>query len=411
MKSGILNSKGDVFLLFRNAIGGVQLSQQQWRQLFIGADLQLYNTHTTRIDVMYVLLISLTVSFYTIQYILNGQDIHKIAQFEQVLIIIATGCLVALTMIALVWYTQHLQHTQRAFTLILLSFSLILAQYVQQERVEAQMSLYPGAAAIYNQITPREDIPFYQSYEELLRDRPSIYQYEECQAMYLVEVRKCSYGELHNPKYVVALVAGSHSVHWFPALEPISRQLNFRLDVYNHDGCRFTDEDPDDHLTPQCIEWNANLMDILIEQRPDLVFTTASLNKRDYVPAGYIGQWERLEGISTIFAIRDTPRMNESVPSCLVEHDNDVLKCSMPRDEALSAVLPWENTPGLPSNVIYADLSDYFCDETTCYSVIGNVVVYRDQHHLTASYVKTLVPVLRPLIDDALQATTKKTVR
>lgn len=374
------------------------MQQQQWRPPFIGAGIHLYDTKSVNNYMMYVWFISFTISFYTVQYIVNGAHVHRLTSIERVLILIAASCLVALTAVALLMYMRHVR---LSMTIALIAMSLLLAHYVQAERIEIEMSLYPGAAAIYDQVTPRAAVSFYQKYEDVLMDRPSFYKYDECQAMYLLEVRKCSYGNVKNPDYVLALVAGSHSAHWFPALEPLAKEMNFRLDIYNHDGCRFTDADPDGHLTPQCVEWNANLLEVLKDNPPDLVFTTSTLNKRDQVPEGFIGQWKKLEGVTTIFAIRDTPRMDEDVPQCLQQHDGDIDACSMPRDEVLSRVVPWENTAGLPSNVIYADLSDYFCDDTTCYPVIGNMMVYRDQHHLTASYVETLAPVLKPYLEDA----------
>lgn len=385
---------------------------QPWYQSFISAHIDLYSNKQSNNDKIYILFLSFVVSFYTVQYILMDTYVHNMPIIEQIVVLLGTFCLVALTVIAVVLYTVRLERGgQLRFIVALLVLSLITAQYVQQQSVEAQISAYPGAAAIYYDITPRETEHFYQTYDEVLMDRPSFYQYDECQAMYLVEVRKCSYGVLNEPDYVIAVVAGSHSAHWFPALEPLAQELNFRLDMYNHDGCRFTDADPDGHLTEQCIDWNANLLEVLKKDPPSLVFTTASLNKRDHVPEGFASQWEKLEGISTIFAIRDTPRMDEHVPECLARTNGDVDACSMPRDEALSRVAPWENTPKLPSNVIYADLSDYFCDDTTCYPVIGNMMIYRDQHHLTASYVKTLVPVMRPIIKKALSTTDKRLYR
>jgi hypothetical protein len=40
------------------------------------------------------------------------------------------------------------------------------------------------------------------------------------------------------------------------------------------------------------------------------------------------------------------------------------------------------------------------CGPTVCAPVVGNVVVYRDSHHLTNTYSKTLEPyLLRRLLD------------
>jgi hypothetical protein len=49
----------------------------------------------------------------------------------------------------------------------------------------------------------------------------------------------------------------------------------------------------------------------------------------------------------------------------------------------------------LPPKVRIVDLSDYFCDVRLCYPVIGNVLVYRQLDHLTATYARTLAPILK----------------
>ena len=42
------------------------------------------------------------------------------------------------------------------------------------------------------------------------------------------------------------------------------------------------------------------------------------------------------------------------------------------------------------------DFDDAFCDDSgACPPIIGNVIVYRDAHHLTATYAESLGPALR----------------
>jgi hypothetical protein len=53
--------------------------------------------------------------------------------------------------------------------------------------------------------------------------------------------------------------------------------------------------------------------------------------------------------------------------------------------------------------VHFIDLSDYFCDGETCPPVIGNVLVYRHMNHVTATYVKTMAPMLQNALQQALQ--------
>lgn len=182
----------------------------------------------------------------------------------------------------------------------------------------------------------------------------------------------------------------------------MSKELKIKIDVYNHDGCRFTDDDFNGVMTEACMEWNENLIDILILNPPDLVFTTANVNSGDTIPVGYLSQWKKLEGITEILAVRDNPRMLVDIPMCLDQEEN-LDNCSMPRNEALSETPPWENTDGIPSNVTFVDLSEYFCDDDTCYPVIGNVIVYRDNNHITTAYSKTLAPALKIHVKEALE--------
>jgi uncharacterized ion transporter superfamily protein YfcC len=46
--------------------------------------------------------------------------------------------------------------------------------------------------------------------------------------------------------------------------------------------------------------------------------------------------------------------------------------------------------------------TDSSCDQSLCYAVVVGVITQFDQHHLTASFVKTMAPYLRPAIVAAL---------
>lgn len=270
-----------------------------------------------------------------------------------------------------------------------------------EEKTVYNLEDYPGANALAVQMTVKPDIEPIPSMLEIKENLPEFYSEEDCVTRSGERVTKCSFGVTKNPEHIIALVGGSHSGHWFPALMGFAEELKLQIDVYNHDGCRFSNDDFNGTLTEACMKWNDLVIQELIKDKPDLVFTTANLNKNDIVPVGYIEQWEKLEGVTKVFAVRDNPRMKENVPLCL-EREKDYMDCSVPREEALSSVLPWENTEGIPNNVFFADMSDYFCDDETCYSVIGNIIVYRDAHHITAEYARTLSPFLKEHIVEAL---------
>lgn len=259
----------------------------------------------------------------------------------------------------------------------------------------------PGARAISHNITAVPGAELKPTMLQAKEQLPEFYSNGCYTGGDSAAVTKCSFGVTENPAYTIALVGGSHSGHWFPALMAMSEELGLQIDVYNKDACRFSADDFEGKLTEECMEWNKNVMEPLMENPPDLIFMTANNNSGDKVPKGYIDKWKEFEGITTVFAVRDNPQMKEDPTVCVEE--KSVEKCSVPREEVLSKAVPWENTEGLPSNVIFADMSDYFCVDNTCPPVIGNVLVFRDTHHITTLYSETLTPALKEHIVEALK--------
>lgn len=260
----------------------------------------------------------------------------------------------------------------------------------------------PGAKAISHNITPAPDAKLMPTMLQAKEHLPTFYDDPNCVSFdKSSDLKKCSFGVTENPDYTIALVGGSHSGHWFPALEAMAEELKLQIDVYNKDACRFSVDDFDGHLTEACMEWNENLKESLVADPPDLIFTTANVGSEDTIPKGYLEKWKEFEGIAQIFAVRDNPRMKDDPTVCVEQ--NDIDDCSVPREDALSEIQPWENTEGIPDNVIFADMSMYFCIDDTCPPVIGNVLVYRDLHHLTTLYSETMAPALKEHILNALK--------
>jgi hypothetical protein len=44
--------------------------------------------------------------------------------------------------------------------------------------------------------------------------------------------------------------------------------------------------------------------------------------------------------------------------------------------------------------VSFVDFTDFVCEPTTCPPIIGNVYVYRDFNHPTATFMRTLSPIV-----------------
>lgn len=253
---------------------------------------------------------------------------------------------------------------------------------------------YPGAAVTaFSDVGGETGEPVVPTPVQARNDQPDLYADGCHQAVGATEVIECIYGETDNPEYTVALVGGSHSAHWLPALQGFAEEEKIQINSYTKSGCRFSTEEFDEE---DCTEWNTNLMEVILELEPDLVFTTADVTQRQEVPDGYVEAWEILEEHDIpVFAVRDNPRFTFDVPSCVEENGADDLECAVEREEILPDNAPWYSLDNPPENVHYVDFTDRFCEDDYCKAVVGNVLVYTDSHHITATYSSTLAPFVR----------------
>lgn len=270
---------------------------------------------------------------------------------------------------------------------------------------------YEGAGALgsdeqsreTSEQVPEEDREILPSPVQARSDLPKGYENGCHQDIEAAEVIKCEYGETENEKFTIALVGGSHSLHWLPALEEIATEEDIKVDSYTKSACRFNEDGGRDD---SCKEWNDNVISELEEDNPDMVFTPAdsASNKTAGVPTGFMDQWRKLDssGIQ-VFAVRDTPWFDEDIPSCVEENAGNLSECAEPRENVMAGEKPWKDVQESPENVSFYDYSDYVCEGDTCGPVAGNVLIYRDKHHLTATYAKTLGPVIRKDIMDGLK--------
>jgi len=197
--------------------------------------------------------------------------------------------------------------------------------------------------------------------------------------------------------FTLAVVGGSHSAQWLPALTDLARRSGWQLVVFTKSNCPFfLHESVSDNEVSSCRRWNENVLQRLIELRPDAVFTTSTRHEEtEFVPEGYINAWRALEARNIrVLALRDNPDFEFDASACVELHGASSPQCTLSRSQLLAATSPVELLRNPPKNVRFLDLTEYFCDRSSCPPVIGNVLVYRHRNHITASYVRTLEPML-----------------
>ncbi|MFC6433016.1 acyltransferase family protein [Nocardiopsis tropica] len=279
------------------------------------------------------------------------------------------------------------------------------------EELLADGRSYPGAAVLADGggAGRASDLPVYPSPASASEDVPATYGDGCNQTIADAEVITCVYGS-ESPERTVALVGGSHAAHWFPALERVALDHDWRLVNIVKGSCLFTDAPQTYKGAPytSCAEWNRGVMAELAALEPDAVFTTGTTTSLDasagfgeeQVVDGYVERWRELEEMGVeVVAVRDTPRFGFDVPECLASSTPE--ECSVEPGTSMAATSPLEGVR-LPDNVTVLDLNDLICEPAVCRPVVGNVLVYWDGSHIGATFMRTLAPAL----DERLTAAT-----
>ncbi|MGY1837990.1 MULTISPECIES: acyltransferase family protein [unclassified Modestobacter] len=201
----------------------------------------------------------------------------------------------------------------------------------------------------------------------------------------------------------IVVVGDSHAAQWLPPLAALATDRSWQLHSIVRGGCNLsTESEFIQEGWPgyeECAAWRSHLVDRIRSLEPDLVVTLGTRTgygpEEEYLPAGFVAAWEQLaEAGITVLAMRDTPRHVEDVPDCTARWGDTATQCELARSAAYTEGLLETAAPELPPGVHLVDTSDWFCTDTTCPPLVGNVRVHLDGGHVTATYMRSIAPLL-----------------
>ena len=222
--------------------------------------------------------------------------------------------------------------------------------------------------------------------------------------------KQCVYGDTKNPVLTIAMAGDSIDGDWFTPLLQIADERHWEIITDMHGSCPWGATVLSDPSNARpCSVWGQTVLhDLLTTIKPDVVITSDDPEEGTVahpqtgpqamadIGAGMVPYWTQLEnhGIPVV-AIEETPDMASDMPTCLAENPGSPNKCGEP---ATKAIIPDPPTViaarAMAGKVPVIDMNDLICSPTWCSPIVGNVLVYRDTHHVTSTYTGTLAAFL-----------------
>jgi hypothetical protein len=238
----------------------------------------------------------------------------------------------------------------------------------------------------------------------------------------VVSVPACVWGD-HAGSHTLVLLGDSHARMWLPAFDAIGQRLHWKVVLLAKSNCPppYTDfyNWPTRSAYPACDRWHSYTIGRINHTNPDLVVMSGSdehaVNGQKKPVTRAVWAAALLKTLHMITSPKTTkvilgptpepghyPTSTMSPVECLAAHEDDVQACSSRR----ATMLPYlyadtDRAVAKQAGVQYIDVFPWFCS-AVCTAVIGNMVVYGWDWHITATYATYLSGALQAALQPAM---------
>ena len=219
---------------------------------------------------------------------------------------------------------------------------------------------------------------------------------------------ECIYGDPAGAKTVV-LFGDSHAGMWSTSLDMAGRRGGWKLRLWEQGGCpapRITFY-KDGVPNTGCNDFREAAIKAIVALKPDvIVVTSGTLFQRVGKAQTDVAQpkdWQvgltavlkdlKASG-ARLIVLGDIPILAQPAPECLAAHQSDVAHCATPRETALQNIFhAEEHAAADATGASYIDPTNWLC-LAVCPPIVGSMLVYRNQFHITATYASYLSGVI-----------------
>ncbi|MFM2072686.1 MAG: hypothetical protein RLZZ623_2950 [Actinomycetota bacterium] len=239
--------------------------------------------------------------------------------------------------------------------------------------------------------------------DKVYNDRPALYA-DGCVAIGVDDVvNACRYGDTAASTKVV-LYGDSHAAQWFPPFEEIATAAGFQLIVLTKGGCPTAEVYmPTATLRRTCPIWRDKAIQVIADERPDMVVVSASShypNTDEEWAIGFDTTVARLAPLTPrLLVLGDNPSSKTEPAACLSAHLHDVHACTTTRERATQpGHRDAEAQVAARYHATFVDTTDWLCTIDSCPVILGDILIFRDNTHLTT----VAATWFRPLIEAAV---------
>jgi len=223
--------------------------------------------------------------------------------------------------------------------------------------------------------------------------RPSVYD-DDCHVNYgESESGYCTYGDIKS-KTTIVLFGDSHAAQWFPTLEKMAHERNFKLISLTKSACpavALIRNDQGAFKNTDCNKWRQNSIKRIKEINPKAVITSSfqyytpasgSSDRNSWWKDGQERLLLALSGTSeNLIYISDTPRPMRDIPNCLSSRDSH--SCDSTKKSPVQIIAGFKEIDPTP----------WLCS-TFCPAIQDGYVAYRDASHISVQAAISLKPQL-----------------
>jgi hypothetical protein len=224
----------------------------------------------------------------------------------------------------------------------------------------------------------------------------------------------CARGDTDGDRTIV-VIGDSHARQWGSPLDLLAQREGYAAYHLVRLGCPAADVTPwlnkgdgPNMLCDRFHDWTEEQVRTL---RPDVVVLATSFNPNGYVVDGVqvLDATERLrllrEGMARLVGrlgpyagrfvvIGDPPAVQLSPAKCLLRPRATLLDCAALGSVLSLAAIEAVRGAASDSGATYVSTAEWFCLDDYCPTVLGELLSYRDQNHVSDTYARYLTEVL-----------------